>query len=57
MSTDSKQTIKNKKMIPVKANEVNNISEQIKYSEKTSQVTPDDVMAKINNAGAPNVDE
>tara|TARA_B100001250_G_C19447160_1_gene634359 strand:+ start:257 stop:505 length:249 start_codon:yes stop_codon:yes gene_type:complete len=45
--------IKNKKITPVIAKHIIAITEYIKYSEKISKVTPEDVMAKINKAGAP----
>ncbi len=35
------------------ANEVRAIIEYKKYSEKISKLTPEEVIAKINNAGAP----
>ena len=36
--------------IPIMANEVRAIIEYKKYSEKISKLTPEDVIAKINNA-------
>ena len=49
--------IKNKNMTPVIAKQISAITEYIKYSENTSYVTPDDVIAKINRAGAPKLAE
>ena len=39
--------------MPTIANDVRAIIEYIKYSAKISNFTPDDVIAKINKAGAP----
>tara|TARA_Y100000741_G_C18086177_1_gene490722 strand:- start:24 stop:173 length:150 start_codon:yes stop_codon:yes gene_type:complete len=49
--------MKNKNMTPVIAKQDNAITEYIKYSENTLYVTPEDVIAKINRAGAPKLAE
>ena len=46
-----------KKITPTKAKEESAIIEQIKYSAKISNFTPDDVIANINKAGAPKLAE
>ena len=45
--------IKYRKIIPVNAKQQIAIIEYKKYSENTEKVTPEEVIAKINNAGAP----
>ena len=49
--------MKNKNITPVIAKQDNAITEYIKYSENTLYVTPEDVIAKINSAGAPKLAE